>query len=99
MKNSKTETFNTANSNAMLGAVRFRSHEAQKVNNIFEKYFGVKFQIFWLGWVVGFDNQLLIDLSKFDEYLKGKYNYSGSISDFVFTKFGEEAHEFLKKLI
>ena len=37
MKNSKTETFNTANSNAMLGAVRFRSHEAQKDKNILEK--------------------------------------------------------------
>lgn len=99
MKNSKTETFNTANSNAMLGAVRFKSHEAQKVNNLFEKYFGVKFQIFWLGWVVGFDNQILIDLSKFDNFLIEKYNYKGSISDFVKTKFGQSAHEFLKKLI
>ena len=99
MKNSTTEPFNTANSNAMLGAVRFKSHEAQKVNNLFEKYFGVKFQIFWLGWVVGFDNQLLIDLQKFEKYLSQKYNYKGSLSDFVFKKFGEEAHEFLKKLI
>ena len=47
MKNSTTEPFDTANSNAMLGAVRFRSHEAQKVNNIFENHFGVKFQTFW----------------------------------------------------
>lgn len=59
MKNSITELFNTA-SNAMLGAVRFRSHEAQKVNNLFEKYFGVKFQSFWIGWVVGFDNKILL---------------------------------------
>ena len=99
MENSTTNIFDTANSNAMLGAVRFKSHEAQKVNNYFEKYFGIKFQIFWLGWVIGFGNQLLIDLSKFDEYLKEKYNYSGSMSDFVLTKFGEEAYEFLKKLI
>ena len=69
MENSTTEPFNTANSNAMLGAVRFRSHEAQKVNNLFEKY------------------------------LNQKYNYKGSLSDFVFKKFGGEAHEFLKKLI
>ena len=99
MKNSTTEPFNTANSNAMLGAVRFRSHEAQKVNNLFEKYFGVKFQSFWIGWVVGFDNQILIDLQKFEKYLNQKYNYKGSLSDFVFKKFGGEAHEFLKKLI
>ena len=99
MKNSTTEPFDTANSNAMLGAVRFRSHEAQKVNNIFEKHFGVKFQTFWIGWVIGFDNQILIDLSKFENYLIEKYNYDGSMSDFVFTKFGEEAHEFLKRLL
>lgn len=49
--------------------------------------------------MIGFDNQILIDLSKFENYLIEKYNYDGSMSDFVFTKFGEEAHEFLKRLL
>lgn len=99
MKDSTINTFDTANSNAMLGAVRFRSHEAQKVNNLFEKYFGVKFQGFWLGWVIGFDNQILIDMSKFDDYLIEKYNYVGSMSDFIMAKFGKDAHELLKRLL
>lgn len=83
----------------VLGAVRFRSHEAHKLNAEFEKHFGVKFQNFWLGWIPGFSNCLLIDLTKFDQYLMEKYNYNGSMSDFVLTEFGQSAHEFLKQLI
>lgn len=85
--------------NTWFGAVRFRSHEAHKLNAEFEKHFGVKFQNFWLGWIPGFSNCLLIDLSKFDQYLMEKYNYNGSMSDFVLTEFGQSAHEFLKQLI
>ncbi|MDK7354074.1 hypothetical protein, partial [Rothia aeria] len=75
------------------------SHEALMVNNLFEKYFGIKFQSFWIGWVSGFSNEILIDIGKFDDYLLEKYNYSGSMSEFILKRFGEEAHEFLNRLI
>lgn len=57
---------------------RFRSHEAHKGAFEFEKHFGVRFQNFWQGWVIGLDNCLLIDLAKFDQYFTEKYNYFGS---------------------
>lgn len=95
----KSGNVSPACSNAVLGAVQFKSHQAHFVNCEFEKHFGIKFQSFWLGWVIGFDNQILIDLSKFDNYLTEKYNYNGSMSDFILTEFGQSAHDFLKRLI
>lgn len=83
----------------VLGAVRFYSSEAHKVSSEFKKHFGVSFPKFWQGWIIGFDNCILIDIVKFDDYLMNKYNYTGSMSDFVLTKFGKQAHEFLKQLI
>ena len=97
--NNSTKEIQGNDANAMLGAVRYHSHEALMVNNLFEKYFGIKFQSFWLGWVSGFSNEILIDIGKFYDYLLEKYNYSGSMSEFILKRFGEEAHEFLNRLI
>ncbi|MDK7376148.1 MULTISPECIES: hypothetical protein [Weeksella] len=97
--NNSTKEIQGNDANAMLGAVRYHSHEALMVNNLFEKYFGIKFQSFWIGWVSGFSNEILIDIGKFDDYLLEKYNYSGSMSEFILKRFGEEAHEFLNRLI
>lgn len=82
----------------LLGAVRFHSSEAHKVDNEFRKHFGVSFQPFFLGFIFC-KPEILIHLQKFDDYLIEKYNYEGSMSDFVLTKFGQSAHEFLIKLI
>lgn len=82
----------------LLGAVRFHSSEAHKVSNEFRRHFGVSFEPFFQGFIF-LEPEILIDVFKFDKYLMETYNYEGSMSEFVLTKFGQSAHEFLKRLI
>lgn len=77
---------------------KFKPSEAHQVNRQFKMYFGIAFESFFLGFIFH-PPEILIDLIKFDNYLIEKYAYKGSMSDFIKSKFGKEAHEFLLKLI
>lgn len=77
---------------------RYRAHEAHAVNARFECLFGITFKNFFQPFLLG-RNEILIDLIKFDDYLTAKYQYEGSMADFIKVKFGIEAYDFLNKLI
>ena len=84
----------------VLGAVRFHSSEAHKVAHEFRGHFKVSFPQFFEGfWHL--QPVVLIDIFKFEQWLKHEHGYKDeiSLSDFVLTKFGQSAHEFLKRLI
>lgn len=90
----------TGGSNTLLGAVRFHSSEAHKVAHEFREHFKVSFPQFFEGfWHL--QPIVLIDIFKFEKWLKDAHGYKDeiSLSDFVLTNFGQSAHEFLKRLI
>lgn len=77
----------------------YQSHQSGIVDSEFRKYFDISFSEFWLGWIPGFDRKIMIDIGKFDDYLMQKYNYTGSMSDFIRNEFGEKAHKLILNLI
>lgn len=77
----------------------YLSHQSGIVDAEFKHHFGISFRYFWLGWVVGFDKKIMIDIGKFDDYLIEKYNYTGSMSDFIMKEFGEKAHKLILNLL
>jgi len=80
--------------------MKFHSSEAGKVNSYFKQYFKTPFAPFFDGfWHL--KPIILINIFKFEDWLEKNYNYNrnDSISEFVLTKFGKEAHDFLVRLI
>lgn len=94
----KSEQVSPACGNTMLGAVRFHSSEAGKVASEFKKHFGVSFHQYFQGFIF-LKPEILLDIQKFDDYLINRYNYEGSMSDFIKAEFGENAHNFILRLI
>lgn len=63
-------------------------------------YFGLEFKEFWNGFEpILYGNRFVIDIFKFDEYLIKKYNYKGSMSDFILREFGKDAHQLITNLL
>jgi len=81
----------------------FSFKDLVSVNDKFRHYFGVEYKRFddrKMGFIA---NRIMIDLFKFEDYLREKYNYDEdqhvSLNDFITTKFSEEACNFLISLL
>ena len=85
---------------------KFAPHESNEVKNLFKKHFGLDFKDFFenFGPHDLVNPKIRIDIFKFDDYLLNTFEdeYDDdkmSMSEFVLSKFGKDAYEFLEKLI
>lgn len=72
------------------------------VSQKFFAHFQIHIRYFFTGFDVAFGSMILIKIYEFDDHLKQKhkdYTDEFSMSEIVHKHYGQEAHEFLKKLI
>lgn len=82
---------------------KYNFHEIGKVSENFQKYFGVNFKSYYDSLSSILFKKLVIDVIKFDDYLRAKYRYDEkkeiSLSAFLINQFGVEAWRFFKTLM
>ena len=77
-------------------------HNLKELNDRFKKYFDTAFNPFLDTIMYSVNNEISIDVLKFDDYLKAKYpDYADNISaaNFIISKFDQEAHDLVESLL